>query len=144
MDKAAIGKEIGPFSYVTWERKIKQFVDTTGDTNPLYTDETFAGNTKHKGTIIPPAMANAYFVGMPIWSVIEVCNMDRARGLHAEQEYEFLKPIKPCTLLSTYYKIVDVFEKRGLGFAVVEGITKDEHGDIVLKGKITLIERGKE
>ena len=141
MDKSAIGKEIGPFSYVTWERKIKQFVETTGDKNPLYVDEGFAKNSQHKGLIIPPAMANAYFVGMPIWSVVEVCKIDKARGLHAEQEYEFIKPIKPNTLLSTYYKIIDVYEKRGLNFAVVEGTTKDEHGDIVLKGKITLIEK---
>lgn len=141
MDKDAVGKEIGPFSYVTWDRKIKQFVEATGDKNPLYVDEEFAGNSQYKGTIVPPAMANAYFVGMPIWSVVEVCKIDRGRGLHAEQEYEFLKPIRPCTLLSTYYKITDIYEKKGLNFVVVEGTTKDEHGDIVLKGKITLIER---
>lgn len=141
MDKEAVGKEIGPFSYVTWGRKIKQFVEATGDKNPLYVDEEFAKNSKHEGLIVPPAMANAYFVGTPIWSVVEVCKINRARALHAEQEYEFIKPIKQLTLLSTYYKIVDVYEKKGLSFAVVEGITKDEHGDIVLKGKITLIER---
>lgn len=141
MDKNAVGKEIGPFSYVTWERKIKQFVETVGDKNPFYIDKEFARKSKYKGLIVPPAMANAYFVGMPIWSVIDVSKIDRARGLHAEQEYEFIKPIKPNTLLSTYYKIVDIYEKKGLSFAVVEGITRDEHGDIVLKGKITLIER---
>jgi len=141
MDKDAVGKEIGPFSYITWERKIKQSVETTGDKNPLYVDEEFASNSRHSGVIVPPAMANAYFVGIPIWSVIEVCKIDRTKALHAEQEYEFAKPIKPCTLLSTYYKIVDIYEKKGLGFVVVEGITKDERGDIVLKGKITLIER---
>jgi acyl dehydratase len=141
MDKDAVGKEIGPFSYVTWERKIRQFVEATEDKNPLYVDEEFARRSKHKGNIVPPAMANAYFVGMPIWSVIEVCKIDRARGLHAEQEYEFIKPVKPCTLLSTYYKIVDIYEKKGLNFAIIEGVTKDEEGDIVVKGKITLIER---
>lgn len=141
MDKNAVGKEIGPFSYVTWGRKIRQFVDATGDHNPLYINQEFAKDSKYGGTIVPPAMANAFFVGTPIWSVVEVCKIDRARALHAEQEYEFLKPIRPLTLLSTYYKIVDVYEKKGLSFAVVEGITKDEDGDIVLKGKIKLIER---
>ena len=141
MDKGAIGREIGPFSYVTWQRKIKQFVEATGDKNPFYVNEEFARNSEYGGVLVPPAMANAYFVGMPIWSVVEACKIDRARALHAEQEYEFIKPIRPSTLLSTHYKIVDVYEKKGLSFVVVEGTTKDECGDVVIRGKIKLIQR---
>ena len=139
MDKEAVGKGMGPFAYTTWERKIRQFIEATGDKNPLYIDEEFAKKSKYGGLIAPLAMANAYFVAMA-WSVVDLCKIDRSRLVHGEQEYEFIKPIKHGTLLSMYFKIIDIYEKKGMSFAVVEGVVKDESGDIAVKGKLTMVE----
>jgi len=140
VDKNAVGKEMGPFAYLTWERKIGQFIGASGDRNPFYVDEDFAKKSEYGGVIAPLAMANAYISPM-VWSIVDVCKIDRAKLLHGDQEYEFIKPVRASTLLLSYFKVVDVYEKKGLHFAAVELTTRDEDGDIAVKGKMTLVER---
>ncbi len=113
---------------------IMMFARAIGDPNPIYYDEDYAKTTEPGGVIASPTFiqAAAQFdpdyrlrpkIGQPWFGSgkeptgIKPGSDDESggggRGLHAEQHYEYHRPIRPGDILTTTVKPGKTWEKEG-------------------------------
>ena len=146
MDKDAIGRTGVPVTMRVEHGKIREFARAIKDDNPVYFDEDYA--RKEAGGIMPPptfTMTLAFWAdegGPPL------LNMDLRRLLHGGQEFEFVRPIHAGDIITAQARVADVYKKPGkrggeMTFAVTETEFKNQHGEVVLYSRSTLIETAK-
>jgi len=133
------------------------FARSIGDENPAYTDEEAAKKTEAGGIIAPPTFVQAsaqfdpdYFlrpkIGQP-WFGSGKNPTGAVRsggggggGLHAEQHYEYHRPLRAGDVLTATTKPGKTWEKEGrrsgkLVFS--ESVTeyRDQNGDLVVTAR---------
>jgi hypothetical protein len=78
--------------------------------------------------------------------VNDVLRLDRGRTLHGEQEYEYLRPLRPGERLLCQARILEDFVKEGkrggrMRFVVCETVMRNaQTGEVVLRERSTSIE----
>jgi acyl dehydratase len=106
---------------------ILQFARAIGDSNPVYRDASYAAGTELRGVIAPPtftAASSHYDPDYPLrpklgqaWfgSGREASGARReaSGGLHAEQHYEYHRPIRPGDVLVAETSDERTWEKQG-------------------------------
>jgi acyl dehydratase len=140
---------------------ILMFARSIGDDNPVYSDEAYAKGTEAKGIIAPPTFAQAsaqfdpdYFLrpktGRPWFgSGKNPTGITRSEGgsgggggggLHAEQHFEYHRPLRAGDVLTATVKPGKTWEKEGkrsgkLVFS--ESITeyRDQNGELVITAR---------
>jgi acyl dehydratase len=146
------------------EGAILLFARAVGDPNPVYSDAEFATTTEVGGLIAPPTFiqSSAHFdPDYPLrpklgesWfgsgrtptgrsSDSEGSSGDggskRGTGLHAEQEYEYHRPLRPGDVLTSETKPGKRWEKQGRSGKLVfsESVTeyRDEKGELVVTAR---------
>jgi len=118
--------------------KIREFAKAVKDPNPIYTD---AGSA-----IAPPTflMTIAHWIG-DLGQTRSAVKLDYRRLLHGEQEFEYVKPIRPGDVLTFRSRTKDVFEKDGkrggkMLFVIGETEYKNQRGEVVAYTRNTAIE----
>jgi acyl dehydratase len=140
---------------------IMMFARAIGDANPIYFDENYARNTEPGGIIAPPTFiqASAQFdpdyvlrpkVGQPwLGSGKEPTGIKPGsggdsggggRGLHAEQHYEYHRPLRPGDVLKATIKPGKRWEKEGrrsgkLIFSETIIEFRDQKGELVITAR---------
>lgn len=146
---------------------IMMFARAIGDPNPVYYDEDHAKGTEAGGVIAPPtfAQASAQFdpdyrlrpkVGEPwMGSGKEATGIKPkepsesggdapvgmgARGLHAEQHFEYHRPMRPGDVLTATVKQGETWEKQSkragtLKFSETVTEYRDQHGELVVTAR---------
>lgn len=145
---------------------IMMFARAIGDTNPIYSDADHAATTEPGGIIAPPtfAQAGAQFddnyrlrpkPGQPwMGSGKEATGIPPkepgaaddapvgmgARGLHAEQHFEYHRNMRPGDVLSATNKPGETWEKHSKRAGTLkfsESITeyRDQHGELVITAR---------
>ena len=129
--RAWLGREIPiahPFNTEAQRDTIRHWTDGIGDTNPLWTDEKYAAQTRWGGLLAPPTFlytcnqgpahrgAGTGFRGMP--------------GVHrfwVKEAWEWFLPIRVGDQIRAVYRLVDLVEHRS-SFAgrSVEDITEQK------------------
>ncbi|TMA47134.1 MAG: MaoC family dehydratase [Deltaproteobacteria bacterium] len=71
--------------------------------------------------------------------------LDYRRLLHGEQEFEYLKPIRPGDVLTARGRTKDVFEKEGkrggkMLFVITETEFTNQRGEVAAYSRSTLIQ----
>jgi acyl dehydratase len=145
---------------------ILMFARSIGDANPIYADEAYAGSTDLGGIIAPPTFvqAAAQFddeyplrpkLGEPWFgSGREPTGLQRGggsgggggggTGLHAEQHFEYHRPLRPGDVLSVTTAPGKSWEKQGkraglLKFAEIVQEFRDESGELVVTARIVTV-----
>ena len=134
------GKEFGPFVYIVWRKKVEDFIEATGDENPVYLDDEAAREAGYDGKLVPISFASATG-SVALWSVIGALGVDLSRLLHGGHEFEFIKPLRDADFLTTTLRVADIVDKKKLRLYILEGKTVNAAGEEVLRFKTTLIER---
>jgi acyl dehydratase len=118
--------------------KIREFAKAVKDPNPAYFDE--------KTCIAPPTflMTIAHWVG-DLGATRSAVKLDYRRLLHGEQDFEYLKPIRPGDTLTFRSRTKDVFEKDGkrggkMLFVIGETEFTNQRGEVVAYMRNTAIE----
>jgi hypothetical protein len=132
---------------------IRLFAEAIGDPNPIYRDPEYAAETEVGGIIAPPTFmrASAHYdpdwplrprIGEPwVGSGREPTGVPQASGggtgLHAEQHFEYFRPVRPGDLLSFEERPGESWEKvgrRGGKLQFNERIFefRDQQGDVVV------------
>jgi len=137
---------------------IMMFARAIGDANPVYYDEAYAKKTEPAGIIAPPtfAQASAQFdpdyvlrpkIGQPWFgSGKEPTGVkpgtgsrdsDGGRGLHAEQHFEYHRPMRPGDVLTATVRPGKKWEKEGrrsgkLIFSETIVEYRDQKGELVV------------
>jgi hypothetical protein len=142
---------------------IAMFARSIADENPIYFDEEYAKKTEVGGVIAPPTFvqASAQFdpdyalrprMGVPWFgSAKEPTGVSRERGsggggggggggLHAEQHYEYFRPLRPGEVLTATTSRGKTWEKEGkragkLVFSETITDYRDSKGELVVRAR---------
>ena len=117
--------------------KIREFARAVKDDNPIYRDEARC--------VAPPTFLMSIAHWMDLAGTRPGLKLDLRRVLHGEQEFEYLKPIRPGDVLSTRWRTKDVFEKPGkrggkMLFVVGETEFTNQRGEVVAYMRSTTIQ----
>ena len=118
--------------------KIREFAKAVKDPNPIYRDETQC--------VAPPTflMTIAHWIG-DLGATRSAVKLDYRRLLHGEQDFEYVKPIRPGDTLTFRSRTKDVFEKDGkrggkMLFVIGETEFTNQRGEVVAYMRNTAIE----
>ncbi len=144
VDKSAIGRTTGTGTMVVEKGHIRRFAQAIGDDNPLYSDEDYAKKSRYGGIIAPPTFATTLGFESKE-NVLDGLDINFARLLHGEQEYEYHKPIMAGDVISFSTKITDITEKEGRSGAMdiitTETTGHNQDGNKVFVGRSTVVIR---
>jgi len=143
VDKSAIGRTTEMTTMDVEKGHIRRFAQAIGDDNPLYYDEEYAKKSRYGGIITPPTFPTVF--GFEGGRVLEGLDINFARLLHGEQEYEYFKPIMAGDTIRFSTKIIDITEKEGKS-GVMDIITTEMTGhnqkdEKVFVGRSTVVIR---
>lgn len=141
-DRSLLGVEhpMGPFT-ITREM-ILEFSISTGEVNPLYTDEEKAKASKYGGLIAPPTFCNIFITNIHRPDIkLEFGDA----GLLASQTIENIAPVRPGDTLSATIKLKEVYAKGGrsgkMVFAVWETRFTNQEGKTVTRVRESFVRK---
>ena len=122
---------------------IMLFARAVGDTNPVYQDAEAAKRTEVGGIIAPPTFPQAVAQFDPDYPLRWRPNQPwfgSGGGLHAEQHFEYHRPLRPGDVLTVETKPGNTWEresKRAGKLTFRERITeyRDQNGDLVVTAR---------
>ncbi|MCP3062467.1 MaoC family dehydratase N-terminal domain-containing protein [Myxococcus sp. K38C18041901] len=157
IDKRFIGREYGPYSYTIGAEKLREFALALGGAHPsagtlgeapahvspLLHDEQAAKAGPYGDLIAFPSFAVVFAI-RPFGSAVAdpELGVNLLMLVHGEQELEFLDVMRPGDVMSTTGRIANIFEKAGMEFVVVTSESRNQRGDVVVKGTWTAVIRG--
>lgn len=143
VDKAAIGKTTAVSTMEVEKGHIRRFAQAIGDDNPLYLDEEYAKKSRYGGIIAPPTFPTTF--GFEGEGVLQGLDINYARLLHGEQEYEYFSPIKAGDTINFSTTITDITEKEGKSGAMdiitTETTGHNQNDEKVFVGRSTVVIR---
>jgi acyl dehydratase len=143
IDKKFVGKEYPAKEYEIGREKMKEYAAALSDMNPYYHDKEFGKRSKYGDNIAPPSFAAVYnLMGCADMFFDPELKLNMAMLVHGEQEFEFIKPVKPGDQITTTGKIVDIMQKGSNDLVVFEARSVNQDGDLVTIGRATFVIRG--
>lgn len=144
LDKSAIGRTTGTTTVEVEKGHIRRFAQAIGDDNPLYHDKEYAKKSRYGGIIAPPTFATTFGFESDE-RVFEGLDINYARLLHGEQQYEYFKPIMAGDTISFSTEITDITEKEGKSGAMdiitTEMTGHNQNQEKVFVGRSTVVIR---
>jgi hypothetical protein len=117
-DELKIGMEFGPVDFDSSEKAVKRHCDEMGDHNPIYlTDSPFGG------PVIPPLLS-ATLLGLRMIGT----KYDAHATVPARLIQKNVNPGKVGKKMTLSGTLVDKYIRRGLEYAVIESVIRDEDG----------------
>src|SRR5437588_421535 len=140
IDPGAVGRSYGPYVYEAGLEKIREFAlavgggvpsssfsaaDAPPDLDPRYLD----------GTLAPPTFCVTFNI-RPFGAAIRDARnqIDALMLVHGEQEFEFLRPVRPGDVLTTTGAVTAALTKAGKDFLTVVCESRDARGELVVRG----------
>jgi acyl dehydratase len=143
MNYALKGKTYQEVTFTVDRDRVLAFCDAIGEDNPIFRDPAAAKEAGYDEQLAPPTFPAV----MQIMTSGQVV-MDEELGLnymmvvHAEQEYEYRRPLKVGDELSAVPRIADLYARGPNEFLVIEAEIKDRSGETVVVARSTLLSRG--
>lgn len=144
-DKNKIGKKY-TFTWLAERGKIREFAEAIGDDNPIYKNAEAARKQGYKDIVAMPTFAFASVIWTGTFHrVVNDLDIDFARIMHAEQEYEYYQEIFPGDELQGVIEVKQITEKKGksgnLEFVQFETIYTNQHNELILKEEMLIVVR---
>ena len=139
--KQMVGKATRPVTFEIEKGQIRRFAQAIGEENPLHSDEKVAKAAGFPSLVAPPTLVGS------LGTVEELCEhlglSDRAT-MHAEEEYEYFRPICAGDEITMVHRLVNAYDKNApngrLIFVVIETRATDKKARAVCKGRRVLVE----
>jgi acyl dehydratase len=107
-----IGVETSPYTIAVERGDLRRFVEATGETNPLFTDDQAAKGSRHGGLVFPPT----FFCPDPIIAA-ELAGLERPWPfkfrIDGGSQWEFFQPVRIGDTLRVTARITDLYERQG-------------------------------
>lgn len=103
-----IGKQSVIVKNIIERGAVKKFAEAIGDPHPIYFDEEYAKNTKHKKPIVPPTFAKTFNYGQ-----IEGLELPKSGLIHGEQAFYYERPLKTGEVVFCSRTLKEINEKKG-------------------------------
>jgi acyl dehydratase len=143
LDKNAIGRSSPPTLNEVEKGAIRRFAEAMGDYNPIYYDEEYARASGYPTIVAPPTFPASFHSAADLR---ELLGVGIKSLLHAEQTFEYDRPIFANDRIYVSTRVSDVLERSGptgarMDVAVIEDEGRDEEGNVVFRARRTLIVR---
>lgn len=144
IDRANIGRELGSLTTDVEKGQLLFFAKATGETNPIYTDESAAKEAGYRALPAPPTFCFSLGLATPDpFAKYTDLGINLAKVLHGEQSFEYFEPICAGDTITLQDKVTDIFDKKGgaLEFVLFETTATNQHGTVVAKATSTTVVR---
>ncbi len=143
LDKNTIGRVSPPTLNEVEKGAIRRFAESLGDYNPIYYDEEYARASGYPTIVAPPTFPASFHSSADLR---ELLGVQIKSLLHAEQSFEYDRPIFAGDRIFVATRVADVQERTGptgarMDIAVIEDEGKDEEGNVVFRARRTLVIR---
>lgn len=127
--KIEVGKDLGEYQYRLTSWRLLKYIESTGDDNPWYREDSPFG-----GIIAPATICDSDLIQLPgLRQIVEAYS----NRLVAGQEYEFINPARPGKLLTVKGIIADAYIKGERQYVVFEGLSTDEDNRDLVRTRMT-------
>lgn len=142
-DTSCIGKTFPAFTIEVERAKLHEFALAIGETDSIYHSRQAAREAGYEDVQMLPTMPTQFeFWGNPGWMErLREIGLNTTRLLHAEQEFEYLKEVKPGDLLTGVTTVLDGKARRGLDMATLETRYTNQHDEHVLTARMKVVVR---
>ena len=145
VDSSAIGRRFSPVTARVEPGRLRYFLNTLGETSPIYRDPAAA---KAAGFAGPPAPPTYLFclemmdTDKPL-EVLEALNMDLRKVLHGEQKFVYHAAIVVGDELTFRSEVTDVVQKKGGAMTLITIATRvaNQRGEHVADAIRVVVER---
>jgi len=146
LDRSRIGYRFPPFQVELEKGRLRLFARATGETNPVYTDESIA--REHGFRALPAPLTYAFCLGKDIpdpADTLHLFGLDFCEIVHGEQEFELYGVICAGDVLNGQKYVADIYDRKNgvLEFIVVSTDFSDQDGRLVCRTRQTIIVTGK-
>jgi len=127
MNVGVEGKEFADATFTVEATRVARFADAVGAT----------------GTSVPATFATAAeFTVFPAVVADPEVALDFSRVVHADQEYEFERPLRVGETVTVRSRIAGARSKGGQSFLAIETTLVDAAGSTIVTARATMLERG--
>jgi len=145
VDQSAIGRSFTPVTARVEPGRLRFFLDTLGEQNPVYRDEAAARAAGYPATPAPPTYLfclELMDAERPFEFLTEL-NIDLARVLHGEQRFTYHAPVLIGDALTFKSRVTGVADKKGgaMTMVVVETEITNQNGAHVADTARTIVVR---
>jgi acyl dehydratase len=143
IDKRFIGKVIPPFTAVAELGQLRFFAKATGETNPIYFDESAARDAGHAALPLPPTFLFSLELQQPNTGWRDELGIQLSRILHGEQSFTYHRLAYAGDMLRFKTRIADIYGKKGgaLEFVVRETRVTNQRAEHVADLRSVLVQR---
>lgn len=142
LDKNAVGRGSPPTLNEVEKGTIRRFAEAIGDFNPIYYDDEYAKAAGFPTVVAPPTFPASFHSAADLR---ELLGVGIKSLLHAEQTFEYERPIFAGDRIYVATRVAEVLEKASatgkMDVAVIEDEGRDEEGNLVFKARRTLVVR---
>ena len=145
VDQSAVGRSFTPVTARVEPGRLRYFLDTLGERNPVYRDEQVARAEGYSATPVPPTYLfclELMDAERPFEFLTEL-RIDLARVLHGEQRFAYHAPVVVGDTLTFKPRVTAVADKKGgaMTMVVVETEVTNQHGVHVADTARTIVVR---
>ncbi|MGD0184600.1 MAG: MaoC family dehydratase N-terminal domain-containing protein [Roseiarcus sp.] len=147
VDASAIGRSFTPVTAHVEPGRLRYFLNTIGERNPVYRKAEAAKAAGYSAPPIPPT----YLFCLEMmdadkpFEALELLNIDLASVLHGEQRFVYRAPVVVGDTLTFLSRVGDVVDKKGgaLTFVTVTTEITNQHGAHVADAERVIVVRNK-
>jgi acyl dehydratase len=145
VDQSAVGRSFTPVTARVEPGRLRYFLDTLGEHNPVYRDEAAARAAGYSARPVPPT----YLFCLELmdaehpFEFLTELKIDLARVLHGEQRFIYHAPVVVGDTLTFKSHVSGVTDKKGgaMTMVVVETEITNQHGAHVADTARTIVVR---
>ncbi len=147
VDQSAVGHRFTPVTARVEPGRLRYFLDTLGETNPIYRNAEAARAAGFTAPPVPPT----YLFCLEMmdaenpFEMLTALDIDLARVLHGEQSFAYHAPVVAGDTLTFHPCVVSVTDKKGgaMTLIVVESAVTNQDGVHVADTSRTIVVRNK-
>ena len=144
MDRRHIGHQLPPFQVEVEKGRLRFFAKATGQTDPVYVDESAARDAGHPGLPVPPTFLFCLEMEAPNPAAIrELLGMDYRSLLHGEQGFSYHAMAYAGDTLTFRQRIDDIYDKKNgaLEFVVRKTRVSNQRDELVAELRCVTVVR---
>ena len=145
VDQSAVGRPFTPVAARVEPGRLRFFLDTLGETNAIYRDETAAQAAGFTAAPVPPTYLFCLeMMDAPDpFEFLTALDIDLARVLHGEQRFDYHAPVMVGDTLTFRPRVTGVTDKKGgaMTLIVVDTPVTNQNGVHVADVSRTVVVR---
>ncbi|WGS17984.1 MULTISPECIES: MaoC family dehydratase N-terminal domain-containing protein [unclassified Bradyrhizobium] len=131
VDQSAVGRTFTPVTARVEPGRLRFFLDTLGERNPLYRDDKAAQAAGYAATPVPPTYLFCLeMMDAPDpFEFLTALDIDLARVLHGEQGFDYHAPVVVGDTLTFKSRVDGVTDKKGGAMTLIVVVTEVTNQD---------------